>query len=299
MIVTHIQPKYILHAMAAHLGLWLAVSLPAQAGLLPRHNLLGWAIRLVACCFALGLSACLCWQIAKEHRQAKWLQVAWWALAANGAISVLRMVAESPVTTALWPAYTPQLRGLWQHLAIVPANLALLLGVVAMCHAYHKVGLGFEIKQRDFVLMAVIAAVLSALMVFREGLSEANSPYVVSRVLQNTGLVCLALVSTVSVVLHRMAMQMGGGKLAFVLRLLTLYSLLRSVLVLLSALHLTGVFASILFTLGWQVIQWFPVLVAVYRAQMTSDAVRELAQLEQHPAPRMTVLLPEIISNPK
>ncbi len=299
MTVTRITPKLILCGLAIHLSLWLAVSLPAYAGLLPRQNLLGWAIRLMWTVLALAIAARLCLVIAKEHRNAKWLQIAWWAFAVNAALSVFRMMAENPVSSAIWPAYTSQLRGLWQHVAIVPGNLALLIGVIAICHAYHKVGLGFEIERRDFVLMAIIAAVLSGLMVFREGLTEANSPYEVSRYLQNIGLVCLAIVSAVSVVLHRMAMQMGGGRLALVLRLLTFYSLLRSVLVLVGALRPVGIMASIFLTLSWQVLQWLPALAASYRAEMTFEAGRDLQRLDHQAPSPSAVFAPELLGTPK
>jgi hypothetical protein len=172
-----------------------------------------------------------------------------------------------------------------QHLAIVPANFALLVGVAAMCWAYHQVGLGFEIERRDWLMMSGVAALLIALMTFREGLTEAQSPIVTSRYLQLSGLVLLALATTVSIVLQRMAAGMGGGRLAMALRVLTLYALLRAALVLLGALHPerfispTGnILRGYFFELSWQAVLWLPALAAAYRAKLTHFAARELAQ---------------------
>jgi hypothetical protein len=173
-----------------------------------------------------------------------------------------------------------------QHLAIVPANAFLLFGLLAMWWAYHEVGLGFAVEKRDYAAIAGILGLLVALMVFREGLSEARSPYAVSRWLQLIGLALLSFSAAASLATHRVAMQMGGGKLAVVLRFLTLYTLLRASLVLLQAgqrMSLTeGQQASdsysVFMNLCWQAVPWVAALAAAYRAEMTIHAARELEQ---------------------
>lgn len=293
MLAARLTPKLIITGLVPHLALWLMVSLSVSFRLLPEFYPVSLGVRVFASCVALALALLLNVEIAREYRSAPWLRVAWLALAANAGISIFRMIFESPLLTLIWPEYTTGLRGLWQHLAIVPANFSLLVGVVTMCLAYHRVGLGFEIERRDYVLMAAIAALLIALMVFRGGLSEAQSPYLSSRLLQQLGLLLLALVSAVSVVLHRMTMQMGGGKLALALRVLTLYALLRSLLVLPGA-EFSPVVESIrshLLTLAWQTVLWLPALAAAYRAQLTLNAARELQQLEARQAGRTAAAL--------
>jgi hypothetical protein len=98
--------------------------------------------------------------------------------------------------------------------------------------AYHQVGLGFAVKRQDYLAIGVVLAMAVALMLSREGLSQAHSPYAISRWLQLAGLILLSLSAAASFVLSRVAMQMGGGKLAVALRFLTFYTLLRGVLVL-------------------------------------------------------------------
>ncbi|HZS08312.1 MAG TPA: hypothetical protein VFD58_25990 [Blastocatellia bacterium] len=284
MIASRITPRVVIFGLVAQLALWLAMTLPTSLGLMPRYYLTSWFFRTGGSCIGFALALALNLEVAAEYRNTRWLRVAWLALAANAGISIFRMIFEGPLPGLVLENYsTSPLRGLLQHLAIVPANLALLVGVIAMCQAYHQVGLGFEIERRDYAVMIGIAAVLTGLMTFREGLTEAQSPYLTSRYLQQSGLVLLALVSAVSVVLHRMAMQMGGGRLALALRVLTLYALSRSVLVLLGAvtMPLTGPVRSYFLVLAWQAVAWLPALAAAYRAQLTVNAAKELARLEQ------------------
>jgi len=285
MLTARITPKVVLIGLATQVGLWLAVNLPWTFGWTGRHFSTAYAVRLTLSCLALGMACAMSLEIAAEYRNALWLRVAWLALAANAGFSVLRVIAESPLWQLSWPEYTLPLRGLTRHLAIVPANFALLLGVVAMCWAYHQVGLGFEIERRDWLTMSGIAALLIALITFREGLTEAQSPFASSRYLQQSGLILLALASAVSIVLQRMAAKMGGGWLATALRLLTLFALLRVALVLLGALHperfispSMNVLRGYFFELGWQAALWLPALAAAYRAELTVHAARELTR---------------------
>jgi hypothetical protein len=197
------------------------------------------------------------------------------------------MIAESTLLNLIWEGYKPSpLHGLLQHLAIVPANCFLLLGLLAMWWAYHRVGLGFTIERRDYAVMAGILALMLAILAFREHLTEARSPYLISRYLQQAGLVVLLVTAAVSVVLHRMAVQMDGGKLALALRCLTLYVLLRAALVLLQQMLKRSLLAEwdqpfglnhYFFDLCWQAVPWMAALGAAYRAQLTVTAAKELA----------------------
>src|SRR5262249_54586844 len=100
------------------------------------------------------------------------------------------------------------------------------------------------------------------------------------------GLALLTFSGAASLATHRMAMQMGGGKLAVALRLLTLYTLLRGVLVLVQAgqrMSLTdgqqgSPFYSIFIVVCWQLVPWIATLAAAYRAEMIVHAARELKQ---------------------
>jgi hypothetical protein len=287
MIATRITPKVVRFGLALNLCAYLAAHLPWWAGLTPRLWVAESAIKTGFLCLAYGLALSLNLEIAAEYRQTRWLRLAWVALAGNAGVSIVRMVVESSLFNLTWPGYTRDpLWGLLQHLAIVPANAFLLFGLLAMWWAYHEVGLGFALEKRDYAAIAGILGLLVALMVFREGLSQALSPYASSRWLQLIGLALLSLSAAASLATHRMAMQMGGGKLAVALRLLTFYTLLRGVLVLVQAgqnMSLTdgqqasGVY-SVFMNICWQAVPWVATLAAAYRAEMTIHAARELEQ---------------------
>ncbi len=287
MIAARITPKVIWFGLALNLCAWLAAHLPWRMGLTPRMLVVEGAIRAAFLCLAYGMALALNLEIAAEHRQTRWLRVAWLALAANAGVSIIRIIVESTLLNMIWPGYTRSpLWGLLQHVTIVPANAFLVFGLLAMWWAYHQVGLGFAVMKRDYAAIAGILAMLIALMVFREGLSEARSPYEVSRWLQLIGLALLSFSAAASLATHRMAMQMGGGKLAIALRFLTFYTLLRGVLVLLQAglrvssleSQLNSIPYSLFLTLCWQAVPWIAALAAAYRAEMTVHAARELEQ---------------------
>jgi hypothetical protein len=296
MIAARVTPKVVWFGLALNLCAYVAAHLPWWAGLTPRLWVTESAIKTGFLCLAYGLALALNLEIAAEYRQTRWLRLAWLALAANAGVSVVRIIIESSLFNLIWPGYTRDpLWGLLQHLAIVPANAFLLFGLLAMWWAYHEVGLGFALEKRDYAAIAGILGLLVALVVFREGLSEARSPYIVSRWLQLIGLTLLSFSAAASLATHRVSMQMGGGKLAVALRFLTLYTLLRGALVLLQAsqrMTLTegqqasGAY-SVFMNLCWQSVPWVAALAAAYHAEMTIHAAREL---EQQRAARATLV---------
>jgi hypothetical protein len=287
MISARITPKVVWLGLSLNLCAWLAVHMPWWAGLTGHMWVTESAIKTGFLCFAYALALALNLEIAAEYRQTRWLRVAWLALAGNAGVSIIRIAVESSLFNLVWPGYTHNpLWGLLQHLAIVPANAFLLFGLLAMWWAYHQVGLGFSLEKRDYAAIGGILLLLISLMVFREGLSQARSPYALSRWLQLIGLALLSLSAAASLATHRMAMQMNGGKLAIALRLLTLYTLLRGVLVLVEAgqkmslmdgQQVSGAY-SVFMTLCWQSVPWVATLAAVYRAELTIHAARELEQ---------------------
>lgn len=280
-------PKVITLGLALQLALWLGADTLDVFSLTPwglhAAPIVRWTGGIIAYLIAFVLNL----EVAAEYRSARWLRFAWLALAGNAAVSVGRMVIESRTLMHVWPGSVERgMPGLLQHFTIVPANVFLLVGVVAMCWAYHQVGLGFTVKRRDWLAVAGIALLLAGIFIFREGLTEARSPFAAGRVLQQVGLVLLACVAAISVILHRQAVEMGGGKLALALRLLTLYALLRGGLVL-GQILLRLFFAEwaqvsrvdyYVFVLAWQVVPWVAALAAAHRAELTVNAAQKLQE---------------------
>jgi hypothetical protein len=269
--------------------LLVGLYLPAAWGWTSRFRLTEAIIMTVAGTLAFGIAWLLCLEVAAEYRQARWARLAWLLLAANAALSLLKRSVGSPLFDFLAEGYrTGPLRGLLDNLLVVPANLCLLLGLLAMWWALHRIGLGFRIERRDWAAMAGVAALFLTLLISRESLSQGQSPYLISRVLQPAGLALLALISAFGLVLHRYAVQMGDGRLAAVMRWLMVYVLLRGVLVLLRSV-LSPKLPLLLdspsdlnewaFDVLWQVVHWAAAMAAACRAQLTVSAAEELRQL--------------------
>ena len=213
------------------------------------------------------------------------LRVAWLAMAANAGIFILRPLVETSLWNQIAPGYSQSpLQGFLLHLLIIPANCFFLAGVLAMWKTYSGIGLGFRIQGRDFAAMAAILALMFALMFYREHLTESQSPILTSRLLQPFGLALLSICAAMSLVLYRISMQMGGGRLAVALRWLTAFALLRASLVLLRSLKLEfgpdsfwpAQHVNYLIEIGWLVVPWTFALAAVCRAEMTITAAKEL-----------------------
>jgi hypothetical protein len=285
MIASRITPKGILYGLAFNSSLWLGAHLPFILDWTPRLEIYEGAITTFFLFWAYLFALTLNLEIASEYKDALWLRISWLALAANAGISVIRMIIESRVFDLYWEGYRDgHIFGLLQHIAIVPANACLLLGLLAMGWSYQRVGLGFRIEKRDYAAIIGLFILIILLFYFREGLTQAESPYPISRYLQLIGLGLLSLSAAASIVIHRMAKQMDGGKLGIALRLLALYTLMRGVLVLAQALRELDIpefsgfdrIPVFVFHLGWQAVPWIAALAAAYRAEMTVHAAEEL-----------------------
>jgi hypothetical protein len=289
MLAARITPKIVGFGLAAEMLLLVALYLPTAAGWTRRFRLTEAVVMTVAGLLAYGIAALLSLEVAAEYRQAQWARLAWLLLAANAALSLLKRSVGSPLFDFVMEDYrTSPLRGLLDNLLVVPANLCLLGGLLALWWAFHRLGLGFGIERRDWAAMAGVAALFLTLLILRADLSQGQSPYLLSRALQPTGLALLGVVSACGVVLHRYAVQMGDGSLAAVMRWLMLYVLLRGVLVLLRsflspklplALDSPSDLDEWALDVLWQVVHWAAAMAAACRAQLTVSAAEELKKL--------------------
>jgi hypothetical protein len=244
----------------------------------------------VAGILAFGIALLLSLEVAAEYRQARWARLAWLMLAASAALSLAKRSIGSPLFDFVMEGYrTSHLRGLLDNLLVVPANLCLLAALVAMWWAVHRIGLGFKIERRDYIAMIAVGALFVALLFSRESLSQGQSPYAISRLMQPLGLGLLAVISAFGLVLHRYAVQMGDGSLAAVMRWLMVYALLRGTLVLTRSfisptdplvLDTPSELEAWAFDVLWQFVQWTAAMAAVCRAQLTVTAAKELKQLQ-------------------
>lgn len=289
MLGAWITPRVIVYGLAAEILLLTLLYLPTACQATTRFRLTEAVIMTSSGLLAWGAALWLSLEVATEYRQNAPARLAWQLLAANAALSLVKRAVGSPLFDLVVPDYrTSPLRGLLDNVLVVPANLCLLVGLLALWWAYHRLGLGFRVGRGDWAEMAGIAALFLALLVFRQDLSQGRSPYLASRILQPLGLMLLGLISACGVVLHRYAVQMGDGHLASVMRWLMFYVLLRGVLVfargvlvpkLPLALDSPADLDEWVFDLLWQVVQWSAAMAAACRAELTVSAAAELQKL--------------------
>lgn len=291
-----ITPRIVLIGIAIHLGLRLAVLLSVGFGNASQRALLLDTARVLGSLCAYGLAFIVCWRIADEYRETKWMRLAWLLLTFNAGLSLLRPFARpfpfwgQPIDLY----YTPPEYALFLHLILVPANFCLLLGLLAIWWAYHEIGLGFRLVKRDVWAMVGLLGLMLAFFVFSDLLTEAQAYYRTTRVLQIIAQVQMFLIAAASLLMHRVSIQMGSGRLAIVLRWMTVYALWRLGLVLTVSLvryvfphhlHLITDLAEF----GWQAAPWLLALAVAYRAELTELAAARLAHIRSE-RPALTPL---------
>lgn len=283
-----ITSRLVLLGLALQLGLRLILWLPVGWGQFSRREMLLGAVRVVGSLCAYGLALVLCWRIADEYREAKWMRFAWLALACNAGLSLLRPFA---LMLTQWGQrmnfyYLPLEYGLVSRSILVPANFCLLLGVLGIWWAYREIGLGFRLNKGDFLAIVGLLGVMLALFSYSDLLIEAQEYYRITRVLQVIAQSQMVLIAAASLLLHRVAIQMGSGRMAIVLRWLTVYALWRLGLVLAVSLAryvfphkaplITGLAAF-----GWQAAPWLLALAVAYRAELTELAAERVTHIQK------------------
>lgn len=307
MLAARITPKKLMLCFAVSFGLWLIAYRAEQFGqashqaLWEPGKMISGMIVAVAALLAYALAFWLCLVVAAEHRHARRMQIAWWLLAANAGLSVIRSIVESPWVGLLLP--DSSVRGLLIQIVIFPANACLLAGSIAMWLALRSVGLPARLKPIDWFLIGLVILLSVMQVIFRGGFSEADSPYLLARYAQPFGIPIFAGYSVLGAVLYRMAVEMGGGRLSLAIRCLVFYMLLRAINVVVSngyeALNeqynlsefggYVGSFSEII----WQIVRWLPALVAAYRLQMSTQASHKLERLRQS----QSVTAPETVAD--
>jgi hypothetical protein len=264
--VNRITPRWLYLGMAVSLGT------STLAYFLFPSGTSNW-ISLAAKEAAYALAAFLCLEIAGEYRYQRTLRLSWLLLAANALVSMARHVLEFNLLE-----YVPNIH-LYQQIAITLALLLLLGGMWTMARAFLRTGLGFRIDRIDVVAVAGTFGLLSVILVFHNHLSEASEPLLATRVLQIFSQVIIAIAGAFAVVLHRIILEMGGGKLAIAMRFLVAHILGRVLLVLVNLtirplfpVHPGWEFAS---HLCFDAMTWIFALAACYRANMFADALQQ------------------------
>lgn len=272
MIAERITPRVVLLGLVLNAGAWLGLHLPVLFGGMP-HRQETSELYFFGATEAVGyaLAFLLYAAASREYSHDKWMRWGWRFVAANALVSIGRNTISTPLLNSVWPGYLDSPLSEFHHRVVIfIANSFLLLGLLSLWWGYQRVGLGFRIGRRVYAEIALILVLMLALI-----FSVRGDP---------TGLMVLSAAAVASVVLYDMAVQMGGGKLAVSLRLLTFYALLRATLVLIEVpLGLSMPWDrqthDIILTLDllcWRTVPWILALSAAYRAELTVHAKKAL-----------------------
>lgn len=288
MWATRITSRMIWFGLGLHLSLRLiALSLLYRGYIAVGVGALD-VLRVVGSFVAYALAFFICWRMAEEYRGTKWMRWAWLALTMDAGLSLVRPFSR-PMALLGQPVdlyMTPPHYALFLHLVLVPANCCLLLGLLAIWWAYHETGLGFQLRRRDGVAIGGLFTLMLLFFLFRELLTEAQAVYRLTSVLQLIGQLQMFLIAAASLLLYRISIQMGSGKLAMMLRWMTIYALFRLGMVLMVSLarflflqqrHLITDVAEF----GWQAAPWLFALAVAYRAELTALAATRLADIRK------------------
>lgn len=291
MLASRITPKFVAYGLTGEILILVCLYLPSFFGWTHRLLLTEAVVMTVSGIVAFGIALLLSLEVAAEHRQSSLVRLAWQLFAINAGLSLLKRTIGSPFFDFFDSGFrTSPLRGLIDNLLIVPANFFLFAGLIAMWLAIHRMGLGFRIKWRDYLGMATITALFLTMLFYRENLSQGQSPFLLSRVLQPLGLALLGMISSLGIMLHRYAVQMGNGRLAQVMRWLMVYVLLRGILVLARSFYSPDLPLMLdspsdlqqwTFDVLWQVVHWAAALATACRAELTVTAAEQLKRLRE------------------
>lgn len=286
MWTTRITPRLIWGALGLHVSLRLVALLLLYSGYVAIGVGALDVVRVVGSFVAYALAFFICWNVAEEYRGTRWMRWAWLALTVDAGLSLFRPFSR-PMALLGQPVDlydTPPHYALFLHLVLVPANFCLLLGLLAIWWAYHETRLGFRLRRRDVVAISALVLLMLLFFLFRELLTEAQAVYRLTSNLQLLEQLQLFLIAAASLLLHRVSIQMGSGKLAMVLRWMTIYALFRLGMVLVASLarfffphqlHLITDMAEF----GWQAAPWLFALAVAYRAELTALAAERLAHI--------------------
>lgn len=194
---------------------WFRADLPA---------ILGQAFCAVA--YVVGWTSCRCASALYPRNSP--MRLGWLALGTNCVLSVFRHTVLNPLFEPL-AGSTDRVYFLSQTF-LFPALTCALLGLLAIWWGFHRLGLGFHGRWTDCAGVLVLATLLT--WIFRGYLSHSRSGAAAVMILQQLNLVLLLSIGGVGLMLHHLAMQMGGGRMAVVMRSVAIYALSRSLLTL-------------------------------------------------------------------
>jgi hypothetical protein len=200
-----------------------------SGGQFPFHADVAAAVGESLCVIAYLLGWISCRRAAALYPEGSPLRVGWLALSGNCLLSVVRHLDLNPLFLPL--AGSKGRVYLVSQAVQAPALACVLFGILAIWWGVYRLGLGFRVRWFDCA--GVVAAAALVAWAFRNHLSHAQESHTAVAILQLVSLGLLLSIGGVGLLLHGLAMQMGGGRLAVVMRCIAAYALMRFLLTLL------------------------------------------------------------------
>ena len=189
-----------------------------------------------------------CWRIRADHPRPARMRQAWFWLAVSSGLSILRHAYELAGYLANWELDRMSCR----QILIVLALLALTRGLVALAAAFRAVGFGLHWRRLDWFWLAAM------------------------RSLQFLSSILLAVPAALALGLHRISVEMTGGKWATALQWMVAFLVARlACLCLITAVPDSWLVITLL---GWAA-PWMFVLAAAERWNVTRAAEKMSDQI--------------------
>lgn len=216
------SPSAVTGCGAAALALLIAYSIWFPND--PTMAVMGHALCIAA--YVIALQSCR--RVALSYPKGSPMRLGWLAFCGNCLLSVFRHLALHP---SLEPILGTRERVyLASQTLQLAALLCLLFGIVSIWWGVYRLGLGFRVRWVEIAGIASAAVIIA--WTFRNNLSHARSLYSVLPVLQAASLALLVAIGGVGLLLNSLSAQMGGGRLAVVMRAVAVYALTRTALTL-------------------------------------------------------------------
>lgn len=213
---------FVLACGVAALSTYVVARVLAEDSLLPAIIGHSWCVAA----YLIGLISC--WHATALYPKQSPIRLGWLAFSANCVFSMFRHIALNPLFAPV--AGSSERVYLFSQMFQLPALACALAGLIAIWWGVYRLGLGFRVRWFDWA--GVITAAVVITWGFRNHLSHARSGNEVIVVLQAVSLCLLLSIGGVGLLLQGLAMQMGGGRLAVVIRCVAAYALTRSFLTL-------------------------------------------------------------------
>jgi hypothetical protein len=236
----------------------LAADLPAMIGQL-------------SCVAAYLIGLISCRRAAALYPRTSPMRMGWLALSGYCLLSVFRHAALNPLSAPL--AGSTDRVYLISQVFQLPALICALSGILAIWWGVYRLGLGFRVRWLEYAGVGAAAAIIT--WAFRNQLSHAQSGHGLVTNLQQVSLGLLLSIGGVGLLLHGLAMQMGGGRLAVVMRCVALFALTRALLTLAQANRESY---SFLWWFCYYAVTWVFVFGAAYFCWLADTVLRSIGK---------------------